>query len=163
MKVKNLKQNIWWIGAVLLLLLGCGKQEVLTPTPISLTPMPGLPISTPTPIPPTLTPLPKESATPLPTVQSLTGGEEQARAFSEPILTAIANLKPDFADDFSTADTNWQCNNGPLQTTGCSIANGIASVIPAAGEAYSLYHPWLVFKNFVLEIDARQVSGSCAS
>ena len=33
---------------------------------------------------------------------------DQARAFADPILAAIANHQPDFADDFSTAGSGWK-------------------------------------------------------
>jgi len=39
---------------------------------------------------------------------------EQARAFAEPILAAIANRLPDFEDDFSTPGSGWIWKNRGL-------------------------------------------------
>jgi hypothetical protein len=88
----------------------------------------------------------------------------QARAFAGPILQAIASRQPDVAADFSAVDENWMCGGNPLRTTGeCKVADGVARLTPARGAFSDLNHPWMVAGSFVLRIDARQVSGSCAS
>lgn len=89
---------------------------------------------------------------------------DQARAFAEPILQAIADRKADVADDFSAVDKNWSCNGNPLGTTEeCRVADGVIRLTPARGAFSDLSHPWMVAGSFVLTIDAREVSGSCAS
>lgn len=103
MKLKNLMQYAWWIGVTLPLLLGCSLLVMPTPIPVSPTPTPLPTTPTPTPIPPTISP------TSLPTTSPLV---EQARAFAEPILQAIADHKPDFEDDFSTANKGWDWEFG---------------------------------------------------
>ena len=97
-------------------------------------------------------------------VSALGPQAEQARAFAEPILQAIASRKPDVADDFSAVAQNWDCDGKPLQTTGeCKVVDGVVRMTPVKGGFSDLSHPWQVAGSFVLMIDARQMSGSCAS
>ena len=71
-------------------------------------PIPSLPANTPTAVPvemPTITPFPTYTSTP-PTLLRATPVTTPVPAwvtnFSDPILEALVNLKPDFQDDFST-------------------------------------------------------------
>jgi len=59
-------------------------------------------------------------------VSTLTPQAEQARAFAEPILQAIADRPPDFEDDFSTADKGWRWE----EPSGSSVAikDGVLSM-----------------------------------
>ena len=70
---------------------------------------------------PTLTIAPTDTPNPL---------VEQARAFAEPILQAIANRPPDFEDDFSTSGGGWQSFESPYS----SISDGVLKISVPAGE-----------------------------
>lgn len=74
MKLKDLIQNIWWIGLTLLLLLGCSLLGIPTPTPVSPTSTPIPPTSTT--ITPTLPPT-SPPATPTSTGQCRIAGSEK--------------------------------------------------------------------------------------
>ncbi len=63
------------------------------------------------------TPQPTNAPTPIPTqVEETTTPinipSAQARAFAEPILAAIANVPPDYEDDFSDPSSGWQTGTG---------------------------------------------------
>ena len=84
----------------------------------------------------------------------------QARAFAEPILKAIANRKPDFADDFSTAGKGWGIEGEPKE--GSAIQGGVARLRVSDGSA-SLGNEALNRKDFVLQVDARVAEGDKAT
>ncbi|RLC84092.1 MAG: hypothetical protein DRJ03_15250 [Chloroflexi bacterium] len=81
---------------------------------------------------------------------------DQARAFAEPILAAIADRAPDYEDDFSTTDKGWGLDQ-------FEITNGVARATLVDGNTAGLGPPWSVAKDFVLSFDSRQVSGSYGS
>lgn len=91
----------------------------------------------------------------------------RARAFAEPILTAVRDRPADFEDDFSTQDKGWAFLFGMHGRDGTfAIEEGIARfhIGPSDGEtdAY-IFHPALNRKDFVLQLDARLVKGDAAS
>lgn len=159
MKLKNLMQNIWWIGVTLLLILGCSLQGVLTPTPIlpTATPIPPTSIpSTSTSIPSTSTPIPPTVPPASPTATNVQ--VEQARAFADPILTVIAIYPPHFEDDFST-DKGWT-PWGAQRPFG--VEDGVMRVqLDVANCAFTSQA--LTRKDFVLQFDARLVVGDMMS
>jgi Tol biopolymer transport system component len=85
---------------------------------------------------------------------------EQARAFAEPILAAIADRKPDFADDFSTADKGWSASGD--QKEGFAIQDGVARLRVSEGSTFFSNNA-LSRRDFVLQFDARQVEGDLSS
>lgn len=115
--------------------------------------------ASPTPQPmPTLTTTP-----PLPTPPS--SPADQARAFAAPILAAIADRPPDFEDDFTTADKGWGLGfpGGPPNGDQLEITDGVVRMTLFEGSEGMVHHRGLVFKNFVLMVDSRQVSGGYRS
>jgi predicted Ser/Thr protein kinase len=93
---------------------------------------------------PTATPTPMPALTPSPQA-------EQARAFAEPILQAIANRPPDFADDFSTGGRGWQ-----LYESYVRIENGSLEISVPEGETYgSAQHSQMWASDFVFQVDVR--------
>jgi hypothetical protein len=152
MKFKHQAQSIWWVGFTPLLLLGCSLLGMLTPTPIPPTSI--QPSSTPIlpTVPPTI-----QSASP--TVTNIQ--VEQARAFAEPILQAIADRQPDFEDDFSTADKGWE--GGNLQPgESAVIQNGMAR-LTVTDKDVSFGNELLNRKDYVLQLDARVAEGDRAT
>jgi hypothetical protein len=82
-----------------------------------------------------------------------------ARAFAEPILKAIANRPPDFADDFSAADRGWEWDDrmaGQIQ-----IANGVMQVNGVGGHGIFPPHNLLKSRDFVFELEVRLLDGQC--
>lgn len=94
----------------------------------------------------------------------LTSQAEQARAFAEPILQAIADRPPDFEDDFSTDSYGWQIDT--FEGRCGQIADGrlALSIIPErmTPQQYGRYtcgahNPSVLnVTNFVFEIDLTQ-------
>jgi hypothetical protein len=143
MKRKDLLKHVWRIGLTLLLLFGCSPQTALTPTSI-----PPTPTLIPTTVPP--------ASPPTTSIQV-----EQARAFAEPILQAIANRKPDFADDFSTADKGW--GGGNLEQNELVVVqNGVAR-LEVEEKDVSFGNQALNRKDFVLQVEARVAEGDNAT
>jgi WD40 repeat protein len=88
---------------------------------------------------------------------------EQARAFAGPILQAIANRKPDFEDDFSTADKDWKTGFGLQSRDGTlAIEDGVARMRLGNADAY-FANMVLNQKDFVLQVEARLAAGDAAS
>lgn len=89
----------------------------------------------------------------------------QARAFAEPILQAVADKAPDFEDDFSTINPNWQIDT--FDSSCGEIANGRLriSILPERMGQQSdgrytcgAHNPnLLTVTNFVFEIDLTQM------
>ncbi|MBV6393878.1 MAG: hypothetical protein KPEEDBHJ_03122 [Anaerolineales bacterium] len=112
----------------------------------------------------TITPIAPTEATVAPS--TLSPQAEQARAFAEPILQAIADRPPDFEDDFSTINPNWQIDtyDGPCG----KIAEGIitTSIVPEQMTplSYGRYTCGvhnsndLTVTNFVFDVDLIQTS-----
>jgi len=145
--------------AVIFLALGLsGCQSSATPEIEQPTPTHQIvETSSPTEVVPTRTSIPTNTPDPL---------VEQARAFAEPILEAIANRPPDYQDDFSDPTSGWDI---------MSYANGERSgkvgyedgeyffIADAASAQYRNVHSWLQIpglsvSDFVMEFDARFVS-----
>jgi dipeptidyl aminopeptidase/acylaminoacyl peptidase len=85
---------------------------------------------------------------------------EQARAFAEPILQAVADHKPDFEDDFSTADKGWGI--GGETQEGSGIRDGVVRLKVKEGSA-TTGNTALGRKDFVLQLDARVAEGDKAT
>lgn len=92
---------------------------------------------------PTATPTPLTALTPSPQA-------EQARAFAEPILQAIADRPPDFEDDFSTGGRGWRSYES------YRIENGSLEISVPEGETYrGAQHSQMWAADFVFQVDAR--------
>jgi len=96
-------------------------------------------------------------------ISALTPQAEQARAFAEPILKAIVNRKPEFEDDFSTADEDWKTGLGLQGRDGTlAIEDGVARMRLGNADAY-FANTVLNQKDFVLQVEARLAAGDAAS
>jgi hypothetical protein len=86
---------------------------------------------------------------------------DRARSFAEPILTAIANRKPDFEEDFGTGNPAWSFDGA--QGT-FAIADGVARLRSSneIGTSMSADRA-LTGKDMVLQFDARLMSGNSTS
>lgn len=82
---------------------------------------------------------------------------EQARAFAEPILAAIANRPPDYQDDFSNPGSGWYAGQEDRGETGYKDGKYFVRSTLAS----SAFGDWggPVFADFVLEVEAQFVSG----
>jgi hypothetical protein len=106
---------------------------------------------------PTLTIAPTDTPNPL---------VEQARAFAEPILQAIANRPPDYQDDFSDPTSGWDIMSyaGGERSGKVGYEDGeYFLVADAASAQYRNVHSWLQIpglsvSDFVMEFDFRFVS-----
>jgi hypothetical protein len=111
---------------------------------------------------------PLDSQPPYPTntpgiaaTQSSGPQSEQARAFAEPILAVIAERKPDFADDFSSINSDWRfCGDSPGTST---VEDGVARFRISQGHTCMWNDKGLTGKDFILQFDARLVSGDTTS
>ncbi len=82
--------------------------------------------------------------------EPLTPQAEQARAFAEPILQAIAERKPDFEDDFSTGGRGWRSSES------YRIENGSLEISVPEGETYGgAQHSQMWASDFVFQVDAQ--------
>jgi tetratricopeptide (TPR) repeat protein len=95
-------------------------------------------------------------ATSAPVAASPHTSVDQGRAFAEPILAAIANRKPNFEDDFSTASAGWEIdtydNSGLDQF---AIENGQLRLFMGGPRTLThVRHPSVRFNDFVLVVDA---------
>lgn len=136
----------------LLPLLTAGKGTVPQPsgTAATVTPRPSLiTIASPT-ITNTATLRPTATATPLPSW--VTG-------FSEPILNAIGDRTPDFLDDFSTINPDWNLN---IYNPGIDCSNSLAGVYneilrlkadPGGCYAKADLSSGIKMVNFVIQVD----------
>jgi photosystem II stability/assembly factor-like uncharacterized protein len=82
--------------------------------------------------------------------------DEAARAFAEPILTAIDGRSPDYADDFNNPNGGWRVESNEEGET--SYQNGEYVIIVHNPEQESVCHLMLPrneldFSDFVLEVD----------
>ena len=87
-------------------------------------------------------------------VSVLTPQAEQARAFAEPILKAIADHKPDFEDDFSTANKGWRWT----QPGGSNvpIKDGVLSISTTHPDPDNwVTHELFTAPDFALQLDFR--------
>jgi hypothetical protein len=83
---------------------------------------------------------------------------EQARAFVEPILAAIASREPTWSDDFSDPGSGWSLRQSTEGEAGYEGGEYVAVAAPgyvSGGESSLLPE----FSDFVLEIEGRFVSG----
>ncbi len=84
---------------------------------------------------------------------------EQARAFAEPILAAIASLPPDYADDFSQPDSGWAAANvSPGNGYGYQDGTYVISNQGVACQGSSS-RAMPMTTDFVLTVDFRFLSG----
>ncbi|MCI0779678.1 MAG: hypothetical protein J4N93_00160 [Chloroflexi bacterium] len=90
---------------------------------------------------------------------------EGAQAFATPILYAIADVPPDFEDDFSAADDDWQWRRYPDSALGTmSIHDGVMRISGLEGRIIAgSSRLYTASKDFVLQIDARMVQGDSSS
>ena len=86
---------------------------------------------------------------------------EQARTFGDPILAAVAKVKPYFEDDFSTVNPVWGFGGQKGFTS--AIEDGVARIQINQGEGFISQPTYLVKRDFVLQMDARLVSGDSTS
>ena len=140
------------------------------PTPIlAATPTPGPKITRPPPTPKTATPTPNAAPTPTTRPTSdpylhLGSVGEEAKAFATPILSAIADVPPDFEDDFSAADDDWQWRRYPDSALGTMrIQDGVMRISGLEGRIIISADKLKVSKDFVLQVDARIVKGDLSS
>ena len=98
---------------------------------------------------PTRTPHPTPTATPIPT---------WVIDFANPILAAIEDRKPDFADDFSQYQPGWQFHTGQFQGPEnpgkLEFVNGVMRMSVNPGSVGFANHPRLLFNDFVFQVDA---------
>ena len=78
---------------------------------------------------------------------------EQARAFAEPILAAIADRPPDFEDDFSADDKGWVTDNSCGQIMDGRLRTNILNMDQTT---CGVHNSILDITNFVFEIDLTQ-------
>ncbi|GEM_PF-3561334 len=86
---------------------------------------------------------------------ALTPQAEQARAFAEPILQAIANQAPDVEDDFSFDNGNWDLGYGENPAR---IEQGVLRLTAADAtndEWAGAYHNGMNADDFVFQFDVR--------
>ena len=109
--------------------------------------------------------LPGETPAPLPSTPP-SSSADQARAFAEPILAAIADRPLDFEDDFTTPDKGWRLGfpGGPPNGDRLEITDGVVRMTLFEGTEGMLTRlDWMWLKDFVLMVDSRQVSGGYGS
>jgi hypothetical protein len=140
---------IWaWLIFTLVLILVIGGASVYLREQTSK----AVPFASPVPA---LTNVPEISA-----AQALGPQSEQARTFAEPILTAIAQRKPDFEEDFSTVNPDWGFCTSPGTS---AIEAGVARFQISQGDSCMWNDKALTGKDFVLQFDSRLVSGDTTS
>jgi hypothetical protein len=127
-------------------------HNTLAATPLSAN-VPTLPSTIPSP-----TDTPEISTMPASGSQT-----EQARTFAGPVLTAISQRKPDFEDDFSKVNPDWFFDNmGGTSAIEDGVARFQISNVGSGGDGMS-NDKALTGKDFVLQYDARLVSGDTTS
>jgi serine/threonine protein kinase len=159
---KVIKIVIGMLVAITMIVLGViaapSIGSYLSPTPTN-TPSPtatSAATSTATPtltstITPTHTPRPTPTATPTPV---------WVPNFVEPMLDRIENVNPDFTEDFSNPNKDWELlvsDDGSFQ-----IEEGVARFNANKKERLHVMHGTvntLTSRNFILEIDARSAEG----
>lgn len=100
---------------------------------------------------------PTASATPTVvtiTPSALSPQAEQARAFAEPILQAIANRPPDYEYDFNETENGWISGVEESSTRGYVDGEYFVTVKPSGGTGAGPGQDF-VFSDFVAELDAR--------
>ena len=142
-----------------------GQLEVVRVVEATITPEAAVPVTTPTEAvaaEATATPAPtrmlQPAATPTPDRMA-----DQAHAFAEPILAAIANRAPDYEDDFSDPASGWDVGGQAFPPdvegeTGYIDGEYFLIAAPRAciGSAPPIRRPP---SDFVLEVEGRFVSG----
>ena len=86
-------------------------------------------------------------------IEPLNSQAEQARAFAEPILAAIADRPPDFEDGFSADNKGWVTDNGCGQIIDGRLRTTILTMDQTT---CGVHNPILSITNFVFEIDLMQ-------
>lgn len=159
------------VGSAIFLLVVFAKAYLgISPPPaipiaaVTITPTPTVPPQAAThittPLGATATPV-VIAPTEIPTITAPTPAD-QARAFAEPILAAIANRPPDFEDGFATADRGWDLvfPGKPPNGDRLEITDGVVRMTLFEGSEGMVGHVRLISKDFVLMVDSRQLSGS---
>lgn len=95
------------------------------------------------------------TSTPDPLVSTPNTQAEEARAFAEPILQAIANRTPDIEDDFAFDNGNWDLGFGenPAQITGGVLR--LTAADATRDEWAGAHHVAMNADDFVVEFDIR--------
>ena len=87
---------------------------------------------------------------------------ERARSFAEPILTILAQRKPDYEDDFSKLNGDWILQGSPDSNT-YAIEDGVARFWVSQGMGNMINQKAFTGKDFELQFDTRLVSGDVTS
>lgn len=142
------------VGSVLFLIVAAARLipfGVSRATPVAVAPSP-----TPQPM---ATSTSASIPTSLPTVL-LSSSADEARAFADPILVAIAGRPPDLDDDFSDPGSGWEIRMDDAGEMGYKEGEYfVISRGPDAGDWAGTPE----FSDFVLEVDVRFVSGETGS
>jgi hypothetical protein len=108
------------------------------------------------------TPVPSQTSVQATATTTAPGSQaDLARRFAEPILAAIAQTTPDFQDDFSTANPVWKF--GGQKGFSSSIEDGVARLRVNQAGGFMTEISNLVRRDFVLQFDARIVTGDTTS
>jgi len=113
-------------------------------------------ISTETAVPAAASATREPASTPDPLVSTPNTQAEEARAFAEPFLQAIANRTPDIEDDFSFDTGNW--SQGVSGQNSAQIVDGILRLIvnDAVGDTWmGSSHPSMNASDFAIQFDVR--------
>jgi len=148
-------------GAAFFIFRGQTPKAVPAPSPVpslaysSLITTPEIPAATST----IFTAMPEIPGT----TPTMDPNPERARAFGDPILAAVAKVKPYFEDDFSTVNPVWGLGGQNGYTS--AIVDGVARIqINQGGGSNSISEfTYMVKRDFVLQMDARLVSGDTTS
>ncbi len=161
MKLHKIFQRVLAVLCFSTLLVGCSTffpRDTPTLTPVDPTET-SSPTVTSTPIPSaTSTRRPTWTATPVPA---------WITDFAEPILAAIADVPPDYEEDFSQAGPTWYLETVNCPDNGCTLSDGVLSVVALPGNSH---YGWagqplgsccLGFKAFVMqvEVDLSKLTG----
>jgi len=136
--------SIW-----VLLAIRWGLHLAIAAAAVMVTAAPLIPISVP---PATPTPIPSPTKIPIPSP-----ADQEARAFAEPILAAIAGREPTLSDDFSDPGSGWEIKTRHWGEIGYQDGEYFIIVNPPGCNL--VVAPVPEVSDFVLEIDGRFVSG----
>ena len=130
----------------------------LLPVLVSCSGMPAVPPVTFTPAD-TITPAPTVTLTPTPrptATVTYTQTLEPAQVFAEPILAAVKDIPPHFADDFSRGNRGWSWDK--RQQNQVQIVDGVMKVNGEGGHGIFPPNNLLFSKNFIFEFDVRALN-----
>lgn len=134
---------------------------VLLAVPVSCSGMLTSPTATPAPsatFAPTETTTPTATSTLIPTPRptatiTYTPTPEPAQVFAEPVLAAVKDIPPHFADDFSRGNRGWSWDK--RQQSQVQIVDGVMKVNGEGGHGIFPPNNLLLSKNFIFEFDVR--------